>query len=203
MAPENCFYRMRLPHWEVPGGIYFLTMSLHGALPREVCARISRYVAARQQDPRQRASAKRLVFRLMEQWLHRSRTVNRLADPRIARMVMEAIRFREAAGVWRMKEFVLMPNHLHALFSFGPAAGDLERKLEGTLIDFKIWTGRQACKLSGTHGKPFWQREWFDHWCRSRAEANRWSTYIRKNPFTAGLVRDHREWPYGSWSEGR
>ena len=67
--------------------------------------------------------------------------------------------------------------------------------------DFKRWTGHEAAKLLSLDGGRFWQDEWFDHWSRSDEESDKIIQYIRRNPEKAGLVKDYREWPYGSWSK--
>ena len=73
--------------------------------------------------------------------------------------------------------------------------------LDGFLPQYKKFSGRRANSILDRVGERFWQREWFDHWIRSEAEAQRTIQYIRNNPVKAGLVRNYLEWPYGSWAK--
>lgn len=61
-----------------------------------------------------------------------------------------------------------MANHVHLLIR-PPIAPDLLLKsLKGT-------TARYANRLLGRTGKPFWQKESYDHWVRNDRRALRYS----------------------------
>jgi type I restriction enzyme R subunit/putative DNA methylase len=192
------FWQGRLPHWEVEGGRYFVTIHLAGAIPREGCRRILdihqqvEKLASPGQDEWLRLQ--RRIFREMEAWLDRAAYVPHFQDARLAEMVLEALEHRQQRGDWNLFEYVVMPNHVHLFFEL------VRGRLKHTLEDFKRWTGHQACKLAGIKGERFWQREWFDHWSRSDEEDERIIEYIRRNPVAAKLVRAPSEWPYGSWT---
>ena len=65
------------------------------------------------------------------------------------------------------------------------------------LQSLKSYTARQANKLLGRTGEPFWQRESYDHGVRDEAERRRIISYIENNPVKAGLVNSPRNYPYG------
>jgi putative transposase len=67
------------------------------------------------------------------------------------------------------------------------------------LRSLKGHTAREANRVLGRTGEPFWQRESYDHWVRSSGEFSRIVTYIENNPLKAGLV--HRAEEY-LWSSG-
>jgi hypothetical protein len=196
--PETiAFWCGRLPHWEVVDGRYFVTLHLAGAIPEQGQERI-RTIAAElerlsEHDLEGRLSVHRRVFAEMEAWLDRAEHVSYLRQPEIAQIVMEAIAFREQRQ-WHMFEFVVMPTHLHLFFEI--VNGGLKQILE----QFKRWTGHEASRLLGLDGERVWQDEWFDHWSRCDEEDERIAVYIRRNPEKAQLVRDYRDWPYGSWA---
>jgi putative transposase len=192
------FWQGHLPHWEVEGGRYFVTLHLRGAIPREGCQRI---IEIRQQverltsaKPNEWLQLQRRIFKEMESWLDRAAYVPYFRDPNLATMVVEALEHRQRRGDWNLFEYVVMPNHLHLFFELGRAS------LKDTLEDFKRWTGHQAKKIALIESKRFWQKEWFDHWSRSDEEDERIIEYIRQNPVRAGLVQSSVEWPYGSWT---
>ena len=52
----------------------------------------------------------------------------------------------------------------------------------------KGYTAREANRLLGRTGQPFWQGESYDHWVRDETEFIRIIAYIENNPVKAGLV---------------
>ncbi len=194
------FWWGRLPHWEVGGGRYFITIHLAGAIPiegqRRLRALTETFKRAEGRDDPRHLQLQRLIFREMEEWLDRAVPNAHLQRSDIAAMVVEAIEHRHNCEKWSMFEYVIMPTHLHLFCELG-AYG-----LKETMEDFKRWTGHGAAKLLGVPCDRFWQREWFDHWSRSPEEDERIMDYIRNNPVKARLVSDHRQWPYGSWNKG-
>lgn len=193
------FWCGQLPHWEVEDGRYFVTVHLAGAIPKQAMQRIRAISeelrqGASRQTPDARLELHRRVFREIESWLDRAPQATELNHSDVAKMVLEAIEFRQRDGRWNVFEFVLMPSHIHLFFEV------LRGSLKETLEDFKRWTGHRALKILGRGGERFWQDEWFDHWSRSDEEDERISAYIRRNPEQAGLVKDYRVWPWGSWT---
>ena len=60
----------------------------------------------------------------------------------------------------------------------------------------KGYTAREANRLLGRTGQPFWQGESYDHWVRDETEFIRIIAYIENNPVKAGLVArsEDRRW---------
>jgi len=191
------FYRGKLPHWEVSHGTYFVTLHVAGSLPREVAAHIRKLAReARHAEPTALIAARRRMFVAMERALDRGDGRDLLTQPAAAKGIMDAIHCREKSGVWIAGEFVVMPNHLHMLLQI------TEGSLREAMLSFKRWTGRICCEALAIERRPFWQREWFDHWLRSPREEERIRAYIQRNPVKAGLAERFADWPYGSWSTG-
>jgi hypothetical protein len=190
------FWRGRLPHWEVADGRYFVTIHLSGAIPQlgqdRIHALALEHAKLPESDPEGRLKLQRRIYAEMELWLDRTEYASHLQQPDVARMVMEAIAFRQGT-TWNMLEYVVMPSHLHLFFEL------LHEGLKNTLEQFKRWTGHQAAKLLDVDCERFWQDEWFDHWSRSDEEDEKIAEYIRRNPEKAGLVEQYQDWPYGSW----
>jgi hypothetical protein len=196
--PETiAFWYGNLPHWEVAKGRYFVTIHLAGAIPRQGQDRIRElaagYAALPGSDADGRLKVHRRIYAEMECWLDRSEYAVHLQHPAIARMVMDAIDFRQGKS-WNMFNYVVMPSHLHLFFEL------LHEGLKDTLEQFKRWTGHQASQLLNLESERFWQDEWFDHWSRSDEEDEKIDVDIRQNPEKAKLVKTYRDWPYGSWS---
>jgi putative transposase len=193
----TAFWVERLPHWEVEGGRYFITIHLAGAIPapgrRRLAELAAQLRAIETKDAPKWLVLQRAIFREMEKWLDRAPTSAKLLHPEVASMVLEAIEHREQRGDWHLFEYVVMPTHLHLFGEIG------KQGLKDTLEDFKRWTGHQASRILAAPDERFWQREWFDHWSRSDEEDEKTVTYMQQNPVKAKLVKKHLDWPYGSW----
>ena len=87
-----------------------------------------------------------------------------------------------------------MANHLHLLLAPLRPLAEITRLVKGA-------TARQANKILGRTGVPFWQDESFDHWIRNASEWNRIRDYIEQNPVSAGLVSNAKDWPWSSASK--
>jgi REP element-mobilizing transposase RayT len=81
-----------------------------------------------------------------------------------------------------------MPDHVHGLVSL-PATETLAK----TVGDWKRFTARRAAVE--------WQDNFFDHRLRSGESLDEKATYIRANPFRAGLVKEGQDWPW-VWTPG-
>ena len=86
--------------------------------------------------------------------------------------------------------FAIMANHVHVLLFPLVPASRLLKSLKGH-------TAREANKLLGRTGEPFWQRESYDHWVRNPEEFQRIAAYIHNNPVKAGLAASPEDY---AWS---
>jgi hypothetical protein len=134
------FYRNHLPHWEVEDGTYFLTLRLHGTLPRHV----EQQLRALQEEYKSDQKAPLLQQKIMtdiEQWLDNLSDRRHLANPGVAQIVLGSLNFLQRQRTWDVLEYVVMPNHVHMLFNI------LNGSLKPTMISFKRWTAarQSAC----------------------------------------------------------
>ena len=172
----------RLPHRYPPDRWLFLTWHLHGSLPHS------------QSPPPAKVSAGQ-VFVWIDRYLDRSQHGPQfLRQEAVAKLVVAALISGAGLGHYRLGPFVVMPNHVHVL---APSAGPPSRLLKS----LKGFTARQANRLLGRTGEPFWQKESYDHWVRGEVEWNRITAYIEGNPVTAGLVLRAEDYPWSSAHE--
>ena len=113
-----------------------------------------------------------------------------LRQPEIARIVVASIYKGVDLGHYELGAYVVMANHVHLLIRPRIAPDRLLKSLKGA-------TAREANRVLGRTGEPFWQKESYDHWVRSASEFQNIRTYIEANPVKAGLVRNPRDY---SWS---
>jgi REP element-mobilizing transposase RayT len=177
----------RLPHRYPPDRWLFLTWHLHGSLPHS------------QSPPPAKVSAGQ-VFVWIDRYLDRSQHGPQfLRQEAVAKLVIAALLSGARLGHFRLGPFVVMGNHLHVLFFPLVPPSRLLKSLKG-------FTARQANRLLGRTGEPFWQKESYDHWVRSEIEWNRIASYIEENPVKAGLVSRAQDYLWSSaheeWREG-
>jgi REP element-mobilizing transposase RayT len=135
------------------------------------------------------------------EFLSRDRELDRLqfgptwlANPAVAQMVVDALIYGDAARkMYRLHAFVIMPNHVHVVWTPSEDLSKIMEWLKGT-------TARRANPMIGINGKPFWQDEWFDHWIRDGKEFEGIVAYVENNPVSAGLVKTPEDWAWSSAS---
>jgi len=97
-----------------------------------------------------------------------------LREPAIAQEVLRSIETGAELGHYRMHAWVIMPNHVHLLFT--PCVN--VSKLLGAL---KAASAKRANLLLRRTGQPFWQDESYDHLVRNGEEFRRIQRYIEYN----------------------
>jgi REP element-mobilizing transposase RayT len=119
-----------------------------------------------------------------------------LRDERVAQVVADALKyFNEERYV--LREWVIMPNHVHVLFR--PLANQSVSEITKS---WKQFTSVNAKKILELGDKRFWQPESYDHWVRNDGEKAKIARYIRNNPVRAKLCATPEEWKWSSaWPE--
>jgi putative transposase len=211
MQPMESFRRRRLPHWDVPDAAYFLTTCLEGSIPAQGLLDLECYRRSTQRRPQPEGYNERewqrrlwkLQFARMDNWLDRQPAVHHLADPRLARLVVDAMYFF-AGQRYDLLAFVVMPSHIHWVFQ--PLAawveslsdcGNSRSPRERIQHGLNRFTASECNQIRAATG-DFWQRESYDHWVRDADELERIIRYIEENPVKAGLVDVAESWPFSS-----
>jgi REP element-mobilizing transposase RayT len=115
----------------------------------------------------------------LQEWLDAGHGSCVLARPPIRILVEQALRHFDGRR-YELGEFVVMPNHVHALVT--PLPGN---ELSEILHSWKSYTSHEINQRLGESG-PRWQKETFDHIVRSPAQMDRIEQYIRDNPKPKG-----------------
>ena len=114
-----------------------------------------------------------------------------LRNPDVARIVAGSIHKGVDLGHYELGAYAIMPNHVHLLIQPKVAPEHLLKSLKGA-------SAREANRILGRTGEPFWQKESYDHWVRNRMEFQKIRAYIENNPVKAGLVRSPCDYPWSS-----
>jgi len=175
MAPN----RRRLPHIYPEGTPLFLTWHLHGSIP-----------ASLGQPPGPLTSGQAFVW-LDRQMDNPRRGPMYLRQSDIARIVVGSIHKGVELDHYELGAYVIMANHVHLLIQPKIAPDHLLKSLKGA-------SAREANRLLGGTGEPFWQKESYDHWVRNQSEFEKIRRYIENNPVKAGLVQKPEDYPWSS-----
>jgi len=170
------FYRRNLPHWHPDGKTIFITWRLYGSLPASVLRKNS----AKEQE----AAGARFVR------LDRSLDAAKsgplwLSVPEFAAYAEYPILRGAELGRYRLRAYVVMPNHVHVLLDPHIPLAKISGVIKGV-------ASRDINARLGRSGKPLWQDESFDHWIRGSAECERIREYIDGNPGLRGAGHPRR-----------
>jgi putative transposase len=169
----------RLPHIYPEGAWLFVTWHLHGSLPQ-----------ARYPPPGKPSAGKAFVW--MDRYLDTTQLGPMyLKRPELAQLVVEALAQGREKGLYDLRAFAVMGNHVHILIRPLQETSRVLQWLKGT-------TARDANLILARTGQPFWQRESYDHWVRDELELERIVAYIENNPVQAGLAANPSEYRWSS-----
>lgn len=102
--------------------------------------------------------------------------------------------------------WVLLPDHLHAIWTLPPGDADFSLRWRlikshvtrrcGALYERKEWlTSRRLAKKQGT----LWQHRYWEHCLRDERDLRHHLDYLHWNPVKHGLVKAAAEWPWSSF----
>ena len=184
--PKGWYSRGYLPHFDGGSLPQMVTFRLADSLPKEVLERWQNELATL---PAARASLERR--QRIERYLDSGAGQCWLWRPEIAATVENALLHFDGQR-HRLHAWVVMPNHVHALFT--PLQG---RGLSEIVHSWKSYTSNQANRLLGRSGE-FWQPEYHDRFIRDEAHFAQAVEYIETNPVKAGLCSRPEDWAFGS-----
>jgi putative transposase len=119
-----------------------------------------------------------------------ARSKNQLALTDVSNKIFETVRHRQEKFLWWPYLFLLMPDHLHGLFSFPPS--DKPSRL--VVSKWKEWTAKEIGIV--------WQRDFFEHRLRKDESHIEKANYILQNPVRKGLVTRPEDWPFVYFGDG-
>jgi putative transposase len=219
--PNYFYHGKKLPHWQPPGGIFFVTMRLYGSIPKAIIERLKlEYETALKEAAEAGLSKDDVNFMIssathdeidlirkkkeylagskfflqLEDFLHSNlNEPHWLSRPDIAQLNAENIHFY-ANRYYDLWAYTIMSNHIHLLLTHRPDSPILWKILQ----DQKKYSGAQSNKLLGREG-AFWESESYDHWVRGKdieSQMQRIIRYILNNPVKAKLVKEWDQYPW-------
>jgi REP-associated tyrosine transposase len=103
---------------------------------------------------------------------------------------------------FRIDAFVVLPDHLHAIWTLPPDDADFSTRwrLIKTRFVRAIPRGERLSRTRVARGeRGIWQRRFWEHLVRDENEFGRYVEYCAINPVKHGYVRRAADWPYSSF----
>lgn len=97
---------------------------------------------------------------------------------------------------------VILPDHLHAIWTLPPGDTDYATRWRLINADFSrgsAVTERRSASRRRKGERGIWQRRYWEHTLRDDGDYERHCDYIHFNPVKHGYVTAVREWPYSSF----
>jgi putative transposase len=114
----------------------------------------------------------------------------------------EVMRMVKAAHPFHLDAMVILPDHLHAVWTL--PVGDGGYPMRWVLIKAgfsrRIPTGERRNKSRMTKGeRGIWQRRYWEHLIRDETDFRRHIDYVHWNPVKHGHVLGVADWPYSTF----
>ncbi len=211
-------YRHILPHFQQPGQTYFVTWSLHDAIPPKALARYTtelemlksqiKFLEKQKSQPSEIEKIKQEYYSVRKKYIKAyddlldsdiCPAIN-LSKTRNTEIIKTALQFWEGKKL-RNLAFTIMPNHVHWVVKLlNKDSKEDPVYLQDILQSVKRHSSNRINKAENRLGK-LWQKESFDTTIRNEKHLYYAIKYTLNNPVKAGLVSDWRDWK-GTWYEG-
>jgi putative DNA methylase len=175
-----------LPHFDGRTIPQFITLRLFDSVPKAV---LTRWI--QELEPTNSKKDQIALHRRIEKYLDQGYGQAFLRIRSVADMVQDTL-LSEDGQRYRLSSWVVMPNHLHFIFTRFEAF-----ELSDLMQSFKSLTSHKANQLLQRKG-PFWMQDYFDRYIRNAEHFARTVRYIENNPVQARLCKQPQDWPFSS-----
>ena len=129
-----------------------------------------------------------------------------LCEPKSIAVLRESFRKVMAAHPFTIDAIVIMPDHIHAVWTLPAEDGDFPVRWSLIKSGFTR-TCDDTCKGTSSPSRvarkqqAVWQHRFWDHIIRNQDDMNRHLDYIHFNPMKHGLAARPVDYPYSSYSD--
>lgn len=127
-----------------------------------------------------------------------------LTRPDVLEALREAFRTVQQTRPFKLNAIVILPDHLHAIWSlppgdadFGARWGMVKRRVSTAVGHLAAPVATPSMKVR--HESGFWQRRFWEHLIRDDEDYARHMDYIHFNPVKHGLTMRVADWPHSSF----
>jgi len=129
-----------------------------------------------------------------------------LTDADVRAALRDAIGTIRHTHPFRIDAWVLLPDHLHALWTLPPDDHDFSHRWRvikrlvtqgcGARLHRPEWSTERRRQR---HQSTLWQHRFWEHLIRDEDDFNRHVDYLHWNPVKHGYVESVKDWPYSSF----
>jgi putative transposase len=136
-------------------------------------------------------------------------TVN-LLERRVDTLVRHVDSLREAVRLTRQEHpfhidaWVVLPDHLHCVWTLPPGDDDFSNRWKAIKIRFVRTlphTERRSKARIAKGERGIWQRRFWEHFIRNDADYSAHVDYCHINPLKHGHVKQLADWPYSTFHQ--
>jgi len=136
--------------------------------------------------------------------MHHRRTI--LTDAPLRTALRAAIRRMQTQSPFAIDAWVLLPDHLHCIWTLPPGDADFGRRwscikrwvTQAVAADYERSEWRNASRTSRRES-TLWQRRFWEHQIRDEADFAAHMDYVHINPVKHGLVSVVADWPHSTF----
>jgi putative transposase len=131
-----------------------------------------------------------------------------LANPQAQAALRQAIETCRESKPFQIPALVLLPDHLHMIWTMPPYDHNFSTRIGRIKADFsRLWLAsgghetsvREYDRKNGRRG--VWQRRFWEHLIRDPTDFENHYHYIHFNPVKHGYVQCVRDWPWSSFHQ--
>jgi putative transposase len=129
-----------------------------------------------------------------------------LTEPECRKFLHESISAVRAKRPFRIEAFVLLPEHLHCIWTLPPGDDHYSlrwRQIKEAFTRTYLGEGGEELPQSRSrieHGqRGVWQKRFWEHTCWDDDDLKRCIDYIHWNPVKHRLVQHVKDWPWSSF----
>ena len=114
----------------------------------------------------------------------------------------EAVRQVRARKPFHIDAWVVLPDHMHCVWTLPPGDADYSGRWKAIKIAFAKSlpkTERLSAARARKGERGIWQRRFWEHTIRNDEDYAAHVDYVHINPFKHGLVQRVSDWPYSSF----
>jgi putative transposase len=117
-------------------------------------------------------------------------------------LLRDAIRYAQARHLFSIDAAVVLPDHLHAIWTLPDGDADFAMRWRLIKATFSRRLPRQeriSLSRSSKAERGIWQRRYWEHTLRDENDFERHVEYIHFNPVKHGHVTCVKDWPFSSF----
>ena len=117
----------------------------------------------------------------------------------------QAVRVTRAERPFGIDAWVVLPDHIHAIWTLPAGDGDFSTRWRLIKARFSAGLPKAALRPSqARRGEPgIWQRRFWERHLRDVVDFDRHMQGCRLDPVRHGLVEEAGDWPYSSFHQAR